>query len=570
MWHRSKLLWQFYAGQRWLIWLTVVVSLFAGLLTISVPVAIGKYYDFLFGYHSYRARLLEFLPIELDAMPVFLMFFFGLVLFRTLFNFLERYCIGLLGERLVFNLRELLFQHQLKIPLSDYEGKGAGRYLLRFSGDLSSLRRLFTHGIIRFISDIILVTLSLVLLFVLDAMLGLFMLAGLFLPLLILLLLNRRLSRRTREQRNRKSSLLAFTSVRLQTISTIQFFNKEATEERKFLQHARQAMDSGIAYQKMTSLIGALIPGLLYFLLAAVFSYAYFRSAPGFSAAGNLLIFVMLLLTILPVFRRLLQVNVVWELGKISLEKLLKVLNRAATEAADLPDLKVKKGEIRVTDLCFGFRTQKEVFDHLTLQIPPKALSLIDSRAGAGKSTLIKLLCGLYLPEKGQISIDGQNTAAVRIKSLRRHIAVVTEDAPLLGKTVFEAISYSRKADRKRPARELLDYLFAHNPDIPRLALHDPIGDLGCQLSKGQRKVLFYARAMLTRKPILLIDEPLEGFAPSSFPFWVQELQTLAADMTVVVFSSQDYGDLFKSGSIHRINLPEPAGEAGRKPAGTV
>lgn len=537
MWRKQDLLRSFFRNHWKAVAVTFLASLLAGVATIAIPVAIGKYYDFLFGFHSQRARLLEYLPGNWNDMPTFLVLFFALVILKTLFSFAEKYGTGVLGEHLVYDLRNQLFWHQLKIPVSDYEERGAGRYLLRFSGDLKSIQNYLTRGILRFVSDGLLLLLAFGLLLALDLQLGLLTLAGLLLPIGAVWLLNRRLARATRRQRNRKSGLLDFTNMRLRAIHTIRFFNKEVPEQAKFEQRAEKVLSAGISYQRMVGLIQALVPGSLYLLLAGLFTFVYYRRPSGVDG-GSILIFVILLMTLLPIFRRMLRVNVVWELGRISFEKLLNVLNRAEVELADLPRIRLEHGLIEVEELSFNYG-KTQVFDRLNLHIPAKGVTVIQSPAGSGKTTLIKLLSGLYRPSAGSIRIDGQDISKVSGKSLRKNIALVSSELPLLGNNVFEAISYSRKADKRPPARLLLAHLQKHNPDLPPLKLDDPVGDLGSRLSKGQVKLLSYARAILTDKNILLLDEPFEGLDPSTIPFWIEQLHALARDKTVVVFSSK-------------------------------
>src|SRR5690606_29068476 len=112
MWHRETILRMFFRDHKGMVIKTLSVSFFAALFMIALPLAIGKYYDHIFTLHSFKARILDFLPFDLDKMPVFLAFFCGLVVLGTLFSFAERYCVGVLGEHFVFQIRKLLFEHQ--------------------------------------------------------------------------------------------------------------------------------------------------------------------------------------------------------------------------------------------------------------------------------------------------------------------------------------------------------------------------------------------------------------------------------------------------------------------------
>ncbi|RMG24335.1 MAG: ABC transporter ATP-binding protein, partial [Bacteroidetes bacterium] len=135
-----------YSQYRQLAVATLLVSFFAGMATLLIPITIGKYYDFLFGMHSFRARLLTLLPFDLSDIHLFMAFFLSLIGARAVLTYGERYLINLLGEKFVYSLRILLFESQMRIPIRDYEDRGSGRYLLRFSGDLKSLKQYFCQG----------------------------------------------------------------------------------------------------------------------------------------------------------------------------------------------------------------------------------------------------------------------------------------------------------------------------------------------------------------------------------------------------------------------------------------
>jgi len=141
----------------------------------------------------------------------------------------------------------------------------------------------------------------------------------------------------------------------------------------------------------------------------------------------------------------------------------------------------------------------------------------------------------MYKPASGSILIDGQNCHQVNAKTLIKKIAIVSDEMPLLGKTVFEAISYSRNKLKKPKAEKVLNELQRHHKK--KLALDDRIGDLGCRLSKGEKKILILARALLTSKPILLIDEPFESLEESTQQKLSVILNRISKKRTILIFS---------------------------------
>jgi ATP-binding cassette, subfamily B, multidrug efflux pump len=175
-------------------------------------------------------------------------------------------------------------------------------------------------------------------------------------------------------------------------------------------------------------------------------------------------------------------------------------------------DLQVPRGEIKFENLSFAYN-DKKVIDQLNLTIQPGEKIGIVGRSGAGKSTLIQLLLHFYRINEGRISIDGQNIEDVTQDSLRKNIALVTQDTSLLHRTVEENIKYGRpdasneemfEAVRKAKAEEFIPQLV----DLRGQKGYDAfVGERGVKLSGGQRQRIAIARVFLKDAPILILDE---------------------------------------------------------------
>ncbi len=518
---------------------TLLLSILSNLVTILIPVSIGKYYDLVFEFNSHRSKVLDILPFDIgSSLQAFLAFFFFLVLVKSIFLFFEKYNQGIIAEQLAFDLRNELFNAQLNLPLPIYEEKGTGKYLLRFSGDMKSIQNYLKNGVIIFISDIILFVFTICVLVYFNLVLGLIVGAVVFVVSIIVFLLNGKLSLITEKRRNSKSHLLSFVNTRLRGIGSIRQFNKEKPETGKFLKISNKVLKAGIDYQKITAFIRTFVPASMYLLLAMVLALAYYLKNLNEQIEGStILVFIMLLITILPIFRRLLKVNIVWELGNISFRKLIKVFNLADESRSKFPNLEVKAGAIEIQDVSFSFPNKSPLLKNVNFSFPANSICLVNGASGTGKGVLIKLLTGIYDLSEGSIEIDGQSINAVSPKSLRKNVAAVSSNIPLLGKTVFEAISYSRKSSKRMAAQKMLDHLQVYVPLKQRLCLDDRIGDLGMNLSLGQQKLLFYARALLTNKKILLIDEPSNDLDEATVLQVFTLLNELKKERTILLFS---------------------------------
>ena len=174
--------------------------------------------------------------------------------------------------------------------------------------------------------------------------------------------------------------------------------------------------------------------------------------------------------------------------------------------------LNIDQGGISFDQVTFAYN-DKKVIDQLNLDIKPGEKIGIVGRSGAGKSTLIQLLLNFYRLNQGRISIDGQNIQDVTQDSLRKNIALVTQDTSLLHRTVAENIKYGRpdatdeemfEAVRKAKAEEFIPQL----TDLRGQTGYDAyVGERGVKLSGGQRQRIAIARVFLKDAPILVLDE---------------------------------------------------------------
>ncbi len=518
--------------------LTLFSGVIANVFVILIPVSLGKYFDFLFGYQSHRAAYMDLLPFSFwETMPQYLTFLGCLIVLRFMFQYVQRFSMSYLGEHFVKDLREKLFVQQLKIQTSVYEDRGVGRYLLRHSGDLKSIQNYLTRGIIRFSTDVILLVMAVGFLFWLNKTIFLIIISGFVVSLIIVFILNKILFRVSVTRRNVRSGLLSFVNRQLMAVSAIKVFNKQVTEIGKYNKRSDKLFKAGINFQKIYNLIYTIIPTLLYGILLVVLYFIYREKETQNIEfhAGEMLSFILLFLTVLPIFRRVMRVSTVWELGNISFAKLINVFELPSEENDEtlLPYV-YKKGEILCKEVSFAYDKEVPIFQKLSFTIKPLRINQIKIGNGEGKTTLIKLFAGLYTPTKGHIYYDKQPLDSLNLKSVRKKVTFVSDEFALVGRSVFEVVSYSRSKSKMDKAQQVLDMLQEGIPEKMKLSLRDKVAENGSNLSKTQQKMLQYVRAILSDKPILIIDEPIRNLEKNTKLNILSWLLTVKSDKTIV------------------------------------
>lgn len=518
-----------------------LVGILSGMSAIFLPVSIGKYYTLMFDFENKRSAFLDFLPDSFfNSVPNFLLFFSILIAIHMLLAYARRYLMASMGERLTYELRNQLFAHQLRLETRIYEEKGIGKYLLRYSGDLKSIQNYLTKGIIGFGIDIFMILLFLWVLSRISHSLTLISFFAILFMLFPLSILNYKLQDISEQRRNQKSGLLAFVSQRLQAIITIKAFNRERPEWERYLKRSSKNYQTNLQFHRLSSLIFILVPGLLYVMIAVIMYSIYWQKSSGIEIdQAALLSAFLLIITMLPVMRRCLRIMICWKLGLISIRKLQRVLDLPIEQGNFQDELILGEGNIKLDQLSFGSANQR-VFQNLSAEWAHQGLHLVTGGTGSGKSLLIKILLGIYAEYEGEIFIDEQNIRQSDVKSLRKMLTVISADYPLLGKTVFEAISYSRKPSKRKGAGLMLDRIQQGLAENAKLSLDDRIGSQGHGLSKGQERILLFTRALLTRKPILLLDEPFSSIEPHIQQHLLKLIKRLRKKRTIILFLKQN------------------------------
>jgi len=216
---------------------------------------------------------------------------------------------------------------------------------------------------------------------------------------------------------------------------------------------------------------------------------------------------------------------------------------KSVEDKYDAVDLVVKEGQIDFSDVDFHYGKSNGVISDFSLNINAGERIGIVGQSGAGKSTLVNLLLRLHDIEQGCIKIDGQNIAAVSQESLRRQIAMVSQDTSLLHRTIRENIIYGRpnaSDDELRAAIKFAnadDFIDHLEDNEGNKGLDAKVGERGVKLSGGQRQRIAIARVILKDAPILILDEATSALDSEVEASIQEQLEQLMINKTVLAIA---------------------------------
>jgi ATP-binding cassette subfamily B protein len=287
------------------------------------------------------------------------------------------------------------------------------------------------------------------------------------------------------------------------------------------------------------AMTGPLMESLGGFAIAGVIVYGGWNVIQNGADAGSFFSFITAMLLAYEPAKRLARLNVQLHSNIVAASMLYEILDRSidTDEDPDAVELLVANGQITLSEVSFSYGNSPAL-NKISLNIQPNGVTALVGPSGGGKSTVFALIERFYDPKDGSVLIDGQDLRKVTFESLRRNIALVTQDTFLFDGTIKENIAFGKPGASDSEVIEAAQNANAHEFITTLEAGYDtPVGEGGGRLSGGQRQRIAIARAMLRDAPILLLDEPTSALDAQSEHKVQEALDRLMKDRTTVVIA---------------------------------
>ena len=292
-------------------------------------------------------------------------------------------------------------------------------------------------------------------------------------------------------------------------------------------------------------------------MIALVILYAGWRNFSAGDTPGQFFAFIAALLMASDPLRRLSRMQLQLTAAAVGAKMMYDLLDTPVSEkdAPGAADLKVEGGEVRFDKVGFAYKPDTPVLTDLSFLAPAGRTTALVGTSGGGKTTIFNLLQGFWVPERGTIAIDGQPVSSLTLASLRRQIALVSQDVFLFDGTIRDNI----KAGRQDASEEeiVAAARAAHADDFIRSlpgGYDTAVGELGSQVSGGQRQRITLARAFLKDAPIILLDEPTSALDSETELVIQHALADLTKGRTTLVIAHR-LATILRADLIHVVEL---------------
>lgn len=434
----------------------------------------------------------------------------GTLIFQGLLQYSMTYLTQWIGQKTIFDLRMELFKHIQKFSLSFFDKNPVGRLVTRLTNDIEVLNEMFSSGIVMVFADIFIIGGILFFMFSLSWQLTLIALSVVIPLICVTVIFRKKVRTAFRDVRFYLAKMNSFLQEHISGILVVKIFSKEKKTLDDFKKinydHTKANKKSVFYYSvffPVVELIGAISGALIIW-------YGGGKAIEGVLTIGILISFIQYSEMFFRPIRDLSEKYNIMQTAMASSERIFKLLDRQAVINDPVKPIALNdcKGIIEFKNVWFAYIKEDYVLKDISFNIRQGEKVAFVGATGAGKSSIMNLLCRFYDAQKGEITVDGINIKDVMQHDLRKNIGLVVQDIFLFSDSISNNISLNNSSIPESKIKEAASIIGIDNfiSKLP-LGYGQNVKERGVTLSQGERQLITFARALAYDPRILILDE---------------------------------------------------------------